>query len=312
VRAAHAAADAAGVTPSAGEEADDVSAGDLRFLALPAWAARLAAASAPPPTDPDARRRALLAAAGEWDAFLASVTRCGAVPRASPALASADADADPATSREATRAAKIARFRRRRELEAKRSDAAARAAAASRRGDDSDDADDARAAVLADLELAALDAAEGAAAAREEAAMLAHAATLPPPSSRPPPPGPDPAIAAALRGAAAALAASTVSGGLVGGSVLSRASRATARADVIRPGHTLPTVTIEEFADREVAAAVARSAAAAAAPADEGSREPEADGGPRLAAARAMDAWKDDHPYGYGDSKKRPTATGSK
>ena len=34
--------------------------------------------------------------------------------------------------------------------------------------------------------------------------------------------------------------------------------------------------------------------------------------GPRLAAARAMDAWKDDHPYGYGDSKKRPTATGSK
>ena len=83
---------------------------------------------------------------------------------------------------------------------------------------------------------------------------------------------------------------------------------------------------LEEFADREVTEARARSeadrarrasAAAAASSrssADDGGDDTktEADGGAGLDRLRALDDWKDDHPYGYGNSKRRPAATGSK
>ena len=59
---------------------------------------------------------------------------------------------------------------------------------------------------------------------------------------------------------------------------------------------------------REASEAKAAAAAAAAKAADPHGDGLEEDGGPRLAAARAMDDWKDDHPRGYGNSKLRPTA----
>ena len=117
-------------------------------------------------------------------------------------------------------------------------------------------------------------------------------------------------------------------GGITGIGSSSAFDRGAAAASVVRPSHLLPTMSVEEFAAREVAEARARSeadrarkaaAAAAAAAARNSSADDggddgrtEADGGPMLDRLRALDDWKDDHPYGYGNSKRRPAATGSK
>ena len=308
VTAAASAADAASILPSRGETADDVAAGDLRFLLLCCWRGDLRTRAAPPArADPAARAAALRAGATELRAFVQDAVACEAVPK-SVGVGVGDGDdagaRDPAT----VRAAKIAAFKRRKQLEA---DAAA-ALTAPTDDDDDGDSDGARRRVLAALELACVDAAASAAAADTEAALLDYAAQRQPGQRREADEeeeeaDPDPSVVAALRGAAAALAGGS------GRGPLAALDRAAARDFVIRPGHNLPTMSLAEFAEREVADARARgerARVAAAARADRGTAL-EPDGGPNLDAARALDDWKDDHPYGYGDSKKRPTATGS-
>ena len=95
VDAASAAVAAAAVLPSRGETADDVAAGDLKYLVLPAWRGDLLSAAAPPSRpDPAARARALRRAAAEWRAFLGDAAACGAVPRSAAAGAGGDDDDD--------------------------------------------------------------------------------------------------------------------------------------------------------------------------------------------------------------------------
>ena len=312
-----------------------------------------------------------------------------------------------ASNPEARRAAKIAAFRAKRELHAKLSELRERAekrrkkkgvsSSASRKegeggkiddetdddDDDDDDEEELREAVLAEIALTCISAADEVLAIKEEATVLRHALrrereaeargrgagggsggareeaaerTRREEAS---------AVAAALRGAfsalssggggtatAAAAAATAATSrptfapasagavsstsalgglgslgslGITGGSS-ALFDRGAAQASVFRPSHLLPTMSLEEFADREVADARARSeadrarrASAAAAASEGGSADDggddgktEADGGVNLNRLRALDEWKDDHPYGYGNSKRRPAATGSK
>jgi hypothetical protein len=85
-----------------------------------------------------------------------------------------------------------------------------------------------------------------------------------------------------------------------------------ALAQVLRPGHILPTLTVEQQGDIEVrqmrereakqkaAEAAQKSAAAEAGSDDEGEAE--------LAKQRAWDDFADDNPRGWGNSKLRPCA----
>ncbi len=253
--------------------------------------------------------------------------------------AAADAGGpDPA----ARRAAKVAAFRARKALAAQAAELRARLATSV---GDADPADE-HAAVTVEVRLAALAAADALAAAAVETALLRAAARLPP-SERAraltdrSAAGPPPDVVAALRAAADGLAgrgggrvaasadarpcftpasalgagAGGVSSAALSAIASSHADRARVAAEVFRPSHILPTKSLAQQADEEVAGAMARSAASAraeaAAKAGAGSDDEdglEGDGGPRLDAARRMDAWKDDHPRGYGNSKLRPAA----
>jgi immunoglobulin-binding protein 1 len=81
---------------------------------------------------------------------------------------------------------------------------------------------------------------------------------------------------------------------------------------VLRPGHILPTLTVEQQGDVEVAQARARDraakeAAAAKAAAAADARSDDEDEA-ALAKQRAWDDWADDNPRGWGNSKLRPCA----
>ena len=231
--------------------------------------------------------------------------------------------------------------------------------------DDDDDEEELREAVLAEIALTCLSAADEVLAIKEEATVLRHALLREREAEARGGGGRGDgagaaredgeerarreeaaAIAAALRGAFSALSsgggegaarrptfapasAGTVSASALGGLGLGTSGvfdRGAAAASVFRPSHLFPTMGLEEFADREVTEARARSeadrarrasAAAAASSrssADDGGDDTktEADGGAGLDRLRALDDWKDDHPYGYGNSKRRPAATGSK
>ena len=81
---------------------------------------------------------------------------------------------------------------------------------------------------------------------------------------------------------------------------------------VLRPGHILPTLTVEQQGEIELRQAREREAAqkqaeaakaAAAADARSDDEDEEA-----LAKQRAWDDWTDDNPRGWGNSKLRPCA----
>lgn len=419
--AAASAANAAGASPSAsngGETADDLSARDLRWALVPGWEglARAKRASAASSSSPVASKRAALLEASErLRGFLTACRELGVAPKEALAtLEEADggrgeeeeedeegkegkgrprALSISASNPEARRAAKIAAFRAKRELQSKlfklrekeerrRKRASSSSSSAARKegeiggknnaaaDDDEDDEDELREAVLAEIALTCLSAADEVLAIKEEATMLRHAlrrekeaeATGSGRGGRGGIGGgakedederkrreEAAAVATALRGAFSALScdpsggvgaarrptfapasvgavSASALGGLGGGSS-SAFDRGTAAASVFRPSHLLPTLSLEEFAGREVAEARGRSeadrarrAAAAAAARDRASSaddggddgKTEADGGVNLDRLRALDDWKDDHPYGYGNSKRRPAATGSK
>ncbi|CAD7697788.1 unnamed protein product [Ostreobium quekettii] len=92
-----------------------------------------------------------------------------------------------------------------------------------------------------------------------------------------------------------------------------RQRQAQAQAEVFRPSHILPTVTVEQQAVKEwreaLALQQAREAAASKRAGDEsGGSGSEEEGGKGVYEQRAWDDWKDDHPRGYGNSKLRPCA----
>jgi hypothetical protein len=82
------------------------------------------------------------------------------------------------------------------------------------------------------------------------------------------------------------------------------------RAQVFRPSHTLPTITVEQAGEMEYQQMVAREAASARQQAEEKAADnalPAEDREEReLHKVRAMDDFKDANPRGWGNSKLRP------
>ena len=85
------------------------------------------------------------------------------------------------------------------------------------------------------------------------------------------------------------------------------------RAGVFRPGHSLPTMTVEEFGEQEMRQMRERERAQQQAEAEArygvedkgGYDDGEYDEGAEV-KARAWDDWKDDNPKGHGNSAIRP------
>ena len=86
--------------------------------------------------------------------------------------------------------------------------------------------------------------------------------------------------------------------------------RAAAALGVFRPSHTLPTMTVEQHGEieyRELVERTRREAETKARRAAEDAALTEEERDAReLAKARAWDEFKDDNPFGHGNSKLRP------
>lgn len=78
---------------------------------------------------------------------------------------------------------------------------------------------------------------------------------------------------------------------------------------VFRPSHILPKYTIEQQAEWEMREAIKQKESREATRESEGQEgKTDSDNEEDLDKQRAWDDWKDDHPYGYGNSKLRPCA----
>lgn len=79
---------------------------------------------------------------------------------------------------------------------------------------------------------------------------------------------------------------------------------------VFRPSHILPKYTVEQQAEWEMADAMNRDKQQKEAERQiensEANEDPDDD--EELGKQRVWDDWKDDHPYGYGNSRLRPCA----
>ena len=97
---------------------------------------------------------------------------------------------------------------------------------------------------------------------------------------------------------------------LAGPSVLTLDSRARARANVFKPTVALPTMTVEEFGEIERREMLERQRREAERALDaervRASKSEDQIEEEELQKARAWDAFKDDNPYGSGNSKLRP------
>ena len=95
---------------------------------------------------------------------------------------------------------------------------------------------------------------------------------------------------------------------------LLRPERGRLAAGVFRPGHNLPTMSVEQWGEREMVRMAEQQKRAAAAAAAEGEGEDERDengeGDAEALKQRKWDDWKDDHPFGSGNSRLRPCPSG--
>jgi immunoglobulin-binding protein 1 len=310
---------------SPNEDADDVSTCDLKYLLVPHLRGELLAQAHG--REPVARAAALRAATRLHAAFLRGVQQyallSGAAARsvdaaldAAAAAAGQQPDGDggglpgsavevvpPRVDAAALRDLKIQRFKLERELR-RRLEAleAARGGGAGGGEDPGEGAGAAeREAWLLRLELAALRSSEALGSLAQELQVVDHAASLSEAerAAPRPPPAPPAEVLAALRSAAAGLGL----GGAAG-------ARERLAAGVFKPSHILPTLTVEQQGDIEVAQAAARAAAeaarAGAAARAQRDRRAEDVEEEEVMKARAMDDWKDDNPRGWGNSKLRP------
>lgn len=267
------------------------------------------------PVDPNVRRAVLLVAAGHYRRFLEAGRCCGVLgPGAETLLASADdPDARPMDAN-AKRLAKIQRFKRERELKQQLAQLRSRQDGSGGADDDDrdeDDDEDERKLWLATIELAGIKAAEACSSLREEAAILQHVASLPADLRQRAALTPPPEL---MQQMAEALANLQGSSGMQGRQAdhhchhCAAQQRARMAAQVFRPSHILPTMTLNQFADEEIAKAQEderrqREAEAARRKVDPDEAE---DDDEELARARAMDDFKDHNRRGCGNSKLRP------
>lgn len=300
---------------SSNEEADDLVTSDLKYLSVPYLVAELHAMS--PTLDMAARAAALERSKACHIRFLRRLRQYGVLDvNCYTALERLEAGEalDPTT----TRTHKIAMFKREREVkrqlavltQQRMSSARAGAYVGSGSGEEEGrggegegasapaDEEGEREGWLLQLDLYALKALSQVAAAEQEGQILAHGLSLPPEQQRLSPaagggPPPSPPLMAKLLAAAGKL----------------DGPRAMTRRDLLKPMHQQPTRTLAKQADIEMAqaqAAADKQAAAEAARAAAGSDDEDDEEVRRQ--ERARDDWKDDHPFGYGNSKLRPTA----
>ena len=324
---------------SRNETKDDVPTENLRYALAPWYLAELA--SRAPTRDAAAREHALVEVSAMYEAFLERCERHDMLSESAKRSRARGAEAcDPATARDE----KVARFKRERairqrleSLDAARVERTRKALAEADWDDEDPEASvateneaDERERWLLLVERAASEALDAAAVVATEREMLARRAETPtrreadadasddiarrrpyrieastgmgnyvigPGGTIEPisaggyvPPGPKPGAAA------------------IGAAPVDR--RAAAALGVFRPSHTLPTMTVEQHGEieyRELVERTRREAETKARRAAEDAALTEEERDAReLAKARAWDEFKDDNPFGHGNSKLRP------
>ncbi len=326
---------------SRNETKDDVPTENLRYALAPWYLAELA--SRAPTRDAAAREHALVEVSAMYEAFLERCERHDMLSESAKRSRARGAEAcDPATARDE----KVARFKRERairqrleSLDAARVERTRKALAEADWDDEDPEASvateneaDERERWLLLVERAAAEALDAAAVVATEREMLARRAETPtrreaeadadasddiarrrpyrieastgmgnyvigPGGTIEPisaggyvPPGPKPGAAA------------------IGAAPVDR--RAAAALGVFRPSHTLPTMTVEQHGEieyRELVERTRREAETKARRAAEDAALTEEERDAReLAKARAWDEFKDDNPFGHGNSKLRP------
>ncbi|EIE22830.1 hypothetical protein COCSUDRAFT_42427 [Coccomyxa subellipsoidea C-169] len=284
---------------SSNEQAEDIATADLKYLLVPyLWGDLLSRSR----TQDLSKRVQLLSNASELlRGFLEQCSEYGLLgPDEKSALMEAQGQGsiDPGTRR----TQKIARIRlekaARAKLDALRMQDLRRKRVSeleAEEAQDSVDEDMERDVWSTQIQLRTMKAANLLGSLKQEIELLSHAASLPEDLRERPAQPPPAALMQELHTAAAAL------------SIKSDAQQM--RTNVFRPSHILPTVTLAQQAEREIAsaqrAAEARTRAEAA---RANAKAEDKDGEAETLRQRAWDDWKDDNPRGAGNSKLLPTA----
>ena len=304
---------------SSNEDKDDLATGDIKFLLIPYYQAEFLAQQQPGDKNPETRLSAIKSAQALLEIFLSRVRQYELVSAGADRILAGSLDShgaapklDPTTLRQL----KIEKFKLEKSVTARQealekllkngggNEENGEAGTAGAGGDDLEAAE--REASLLRIELAALKSAESLRSLRQEVEVLSHAANLSEEdrrSHRATSAAPPQDLLAELRKAAGALKL---------GSEASR--REDIRNSVFHPSHILPTMTVEQQGDIEVAEMLARQRAeqqraqkAAAAKAARGrAGDDSEDDDDNVYRQRAMDNWKDENPRGSGNSKLRP------
>ena len=324
---------------SRNETKDDVPTENLRYALAPWYLAELA--SRAPTRDAAAREHALVEVSAMYEAFLERCERHDMLSESAKRSRARGAEAcDPATARDE----KVARFKRERairqrleSLDAARVERTRKALAEADWDDEDPEASvateneaDERERWLLLVERAAAEALDAAAVVATEREMLARRAETPTRREADADASDDIARRRPYR-----IEASTGMGNYVigpGGTIEPISAggyvppgrkpgaapvgaaptdrRAAAALGVFRPSHTLPTMTVEQHGEieyRELVERTRREAETKARRAAEDAALTEEERDAReLAKARAWDEFKDDNPFGHGNSKLRP------
>jgi len=318
---------------SRNETKDDVPTENLRYALAPWYLAELA--SRAPTRDAAAREHALVEVSAMYEAFLERCERHDMLSESAKRSRARGAEAcDPATARDE----KVARFKRERairqrleSLDAARVERTRKALAEADWDDEDPEASvateneaDERERWLLLVERAAAEALDAAAVVATEREMLARRAETP--TRREAEADADASRyhrpyrieASTGMGNYVIGPGGTIepisAGGYVPPGLLTSAApvdrRAAAALGVFRPSHTLPTMTVEQHGEieyRELVERTRREAETKARRAAEDAALTQEERDAReLAKARAWDEFKDDNPFGHGNSKLRP------
>eukprot|EP00891_Asterochloris_glomerata_P008622 jgi/Astpho2/8622/fgenesh1_pg.00126_%23_34_t len=314
---------------SSNEDAEDITSADLKYLLVPAVLADLLART--PEQEPQQRLhlvgqavelyRQLLSVLNQYKLhqrqlvyngttlarFIVVLHQYGLLSQIS--AAAWDADCQDLRPLDATslRQQKVERFKRDRDIKAKLQQIRQQQLRSRRLAElqepgqaegaaQPDDAD-VREAWLLQIEQSAHQALAQLSLLKQEVQLLQHAAALSPEQrAQQRAPCPDDLIAQ-LQGAALNLGRGQTD------------QRQQLREEVYRPHVALPTISVEQQGDMEIAAMLEREAREKQAAGKRKEVDPDdEETDEQMAKLRAEDDWKDDHPFGWGNSKLRPTA----
>ena len=311
---------------SPNEDKDDLATTDVKLLLIPHYHAELLASlhehhpnSSQDSTLIKKRLKTLLASRNLHQAFLQRVVQYGAVSsdesRRLVALVLDLVDSNERMDAATLRQLKIDKFK----LEKKAAVQLERLSSLQRHNNDNDDDDSnntngdedlEREAAFLRIEAVALKSIDSLHSLQQEVVVLRHASNLSLEERqqvRDRTKTPQQDLLSELRTAADNLCIGTSgSGSGSGGTAMSQ--REELRQAVFRPSHVLPSMTVEEWGDIEVAQAMERQRKEK----EEAERRKKKEGDNNDAdddvyRQRAMDDWKDDNPRGWGNSKLRPS-----